>query len=124
VTGRVTRVRLPAQDVAAQARARGATVGVAEYTGDRRALLAAFGRALRFPGWYGRNLDALHDSLTDLSWLPPGEVVLVWTGEQAMRRVDPRGHRAVLDTLASAVEAAASGQRPLTVVLTEPPPAP
>ena len=26
----------------------------------------AFGKALDFPHWYGRNLDALHDCLTDI----------------------------------------------------------
>lgn len=27
---------------------------------------AAFAEALSFPGWYGANLDALHDCLTDI----------------------------------------------------------
>lgn len=33
---------------------------------DRRALLKAIGRAFEFPQWYGANLDALYDCLTDL----------------------------------------------------------
>ncbi|MGH3609345.1 MAG: barstar family protein, partial [Pseudonocardiaceae bacterium] len=36
------------------------------------------GSALDFPAWYGRNLDALHDCLADLSWQPIGEHVLIW----------------------------------------------
>ena len=33
---------------------------------ERRPLLAAIGRALEFPAWFGANLDALYDSLTDM----------------------------------------------------------
>ena len=33
---------------------------------ERRPLLVAIGRALEFPSWFGANLDALYDSLTDL----------------------------------------------------------
>ncbi|MBQ6115761.1 MAG: barstar family protein [Oscillospiraceae bacterium] len=45
-------------------------------------------RKLRFPAWYGRNLDALYDCLTDLH--EDTELVLVnWTapGLQMLRRV-------------------------------------
>lgn len=37
---------------------------------SREALLDACATALEFPGWYGRNWDALADCLRDLSWLP------------------------------------------------------
>lgn len=33
---------------------------------DRRQMLVAIGRALELPAWFGANLDALYDSLTDL----------------------------------------------------------
>jgi RNAse (barnase) inhibitor barstar len=33
---------------------------------DKQAVLAAIGRAFAFPEWYGANLDALFDCLTDL----------------------------------------------------------
>ena len=33
----------------------------------REDLHRLFAEALCFPGWYGRNLDALHDQLTSLS---------------------------------------------------------
>jgi len=33
---------------------------------DKEAVLAAIGRAFAFPEWYGVNLDALYDCLTDL----------------------------------------------------------
>jgi len=33
---------------------------------DKRSVLQAIGRAFAFPEWYGANLDALYDCLTDL----------------------------------------------------------
>ena len=33
---------------------------------SREKLHSAFAEALSFPAWYGRNLDALHDCLTDI----------------------------------------------------------
>ena len=45
---------------------------------DKAAVLARLGAALRVPGWFGGNWDALADSLGDLSWLPaPGYLLLV-----------------------------------------------
>lgn len=40
---------------------------------DKAELLDAFGRALTFPSWVGRNWDALDDALRDLSWWAAGE---------------------------------------------------
>jgi len=72
---------------------------------SKSAALAAIGEAMGFPGYYGQNLDALYDCLTDLSWLPPGEHVLVWEG----------GDEDVAAVLADAEEAMSSGRRTLTV---------
>lgn len=46
---------------------------------ERRPMLVAIGRAFEFPSWFGANLDALYDSLTDLpERLPaPGYVVVL-----------------------------------------------
>ncbi|RJS22003.1 hypothetical protein DRW03_15570 [Corallococcus sp. H22C18031201] len=40
-------------------------------------LMRALAEALRMPDWFGMNWDALSDCLRDLSWLPPGRIVLV-----------------------------------------------
>jgi RNAse (barnase) inhibitor barstar len=45
---------------------------------DRRSVLQAIGHAFEFPQWYGANLDALYDCLTDLTdRAEPGWVVVL-----------------------------------------------
>lgn len=111
---------LTAAAVAAEARLRGASVGVVGPVARRRELLAAIGRELRFPGYYGHNLDALEECLVDLSWLPEGEVVLVWDGDDELRRADPFSYVLLVDVLTSVTEQMAGGPRRLQVVMTGP----
>jgi hypothetical protein len=85
----------------------------------RDGLLAGVARALGFPGWFGHNWDALADSLTDLSWLPPGPVVLVWEHPSALRRADPAAYRTALGVLRDATAASVGGGHPLTVLLAD-----
>ncbi|WP_433269785.1 barstar family protein [Actinosynnema sp. CS-041913] len=72
---------------------------------SKSAALAAIGEAMEFPDYYGRNLDALYDCLTDLSWLPPGKHVLVWEG----------GDDDVESVLADAQQAMSAGDRTFAV---------
>lgn len=45
---------------------------------DKAGMLAAIGRTMAFPAWFGHNLDALADCLDDLSWRPAdGYLVLL-----------------------------------------------
>lgn len=45
---------------------------------DKDSLLAAIGRDMAFPEWFGCNWDALADSLGDLAWRPAeGYLVLI-----------------------------------------------
>lgn len=110
-----------------QARARGAYAHVidgAVHT-DRAATMDAIAAALSFPDWFGRNLDALYDCLTDLSWLPPGEHVLIWIGADGIRQADPKSYLAIHSVLSDAQRALApagdrAGSRLLTVLLAQP----
>lgn len=103
--------------VLADAQDRGAFGHLVGPVGSKAEALDAIGAALGFPGWYGRNLDALYDCLTDLSWQPGGEHVLVWAGHQRLADADPAGYHAILAVLD---DAATAGQgRPLSVVLAD-----
>ena len=68
-------------------------------------VLERFAQALRFPGWFGRNFDALADSLGDLSWLPADGYLLLIEHSDAWRQADDENFATLLDILN---EAAAS----------------
>jgi hypothetical protein len=72
-------------------------------TKDR--VLDRFATALRFPDWFGRNFDALADSLGDLSWLPADGYLLLIEHCDGWRQADDENFATLLDILN---EAAAS----------------
>ncbi|MGH3778640.1 MAG: barstar family protein [Pseudonocardiaceae bacterium] len=114
---RVLRYVPDAARALAEARGRGALAHLVGPVTSKADALDAIGAALNFPAWYGRNLDALYDSLVDLSWQPDGEHVLVWAGHRQLEVADPEGYRALLAVLADATEA--DTDRPLSVVLAD-----
>ncbi len=101
----------------AEARRGGALAHLVGPVTSKTAALDVIGAVLKFPAWYGRNLDALYDCLVDLSWQPAGEHVLVWAGHRQLEAADPEGYRAVLAVLDDA--ATAGAVRPLSVVLAD-----
>jgi len=84
-----------------------------EMTGKREAV-DEIAKALSFPEWFGHNLDALHDSLVDLSWLPAGEHVLIWPRPDVLARRDPQAFEAIKAVLTDAEQA--TGDRTLSVL--------
>ena len=74
---------------------------------ERRPMLVAIGRAFEFPSWFGANLDALYDSLTDLpERLPAQGYVVVLDGLAQGPETDDNA--AVLDVFRDAAEDFAS----------------
>jgi RNAse (barnase) inhibitor barstar len=75
---------------------------------DKTGVLRAIGRALAFPEWYGGNLDALYDCLTDLPERrpAPGYVIVLeklpYTEQFGVEQRD-----ALLDVFRDAAEACA-----------------
>ena len=58
---------------------------IASQLADQEVLHDVLARELELPEWYGRNLDALHDCLTDLKDV---ELVLIgWPDEGYLSRV-------------------------------------
>ena len=89
----------------------------------RKAALAAIGKAFGFPRWYGANLDALYDCLTDLpeTQPAPGYVVLLrGLGAQVPREGLSAEDRALLlDVFRDAAGAFADGTTALRVFVAE-----
>jgi hypothetical protein len=85
---------------------------------DRKAVLRAIGRALAFPTWYGANLDALYDCLTDLPERAAGSAagwMIVLRGWPPPERMDIEQRAAVLDVFRDALEAFSEAGVPLRV---------
>ncbi|KEI44184.1 barnase inhibitor [Saccharopolyspora rectivirgula] len=85
---------------------------------NKRTALDGIAAALDFPEWSGRNLDALYDCLTDLSWLPEGEHVLIWSHHRVLARNDPKAYRGINAVLRDASEHPMCG-RSFRAVLTD-----
>lgn len=68
--------------------------------GDKAAFMDRCATALALPAWFGRNWDALADSLTDL----PGRVALVVTGWRTYARARPAEWRTAQEVFTTAVE--------------------
>jgi RNAse (barnase) inhibitor barstar len=110
-------VRRPAAAVVADAERDGTPAVTVGPAASKAELLDQFAQALEFPGWVGRNWDALVDALGDLSWLPPGPRVVVWSGADALRAAQPAAYGTALEVLREATERSERSDRPLTVVL-------
>ncbi|MEU2421823.1 barstar family protein [Streptomyces sp. NPDC007851] len=85
--------------------------------GDKAGLMDRAVSALALPDWFGRNWDALADSLRDPSVWPPEAVdrglLVVVTGWQEYARTRPDEWRAARDVFTQA----AAGEPALTVAL-------
>lgn len=66
--------------------------------------IKALNRDLDFPDWFGGNLDALHDCLTDFSWRPAPGYVITLEHSEALR-ASPTGLAMFNEVLASVVDA-------------------
>lgn len=82
---------------------------------ETRAVLRAIGDALALGDHYGANLDALNDALRDLA----APTVLLWDAWGGFARAEPDRFAVVVEILGEA----ATGERPLEVLLRGPGPA-
>ncbi len=103
----------PAQEVAHAVEHAGWAFGhVDSWTSETKAeVLEALGKALELPEHFGKNLDALADSLSDLR----GDAVLLWDGWAPFARADEKGFRKALKVLTD--RAADAGRGRFTVLL-------
>ncbi len=78
----------------------------------KAAFLDTVASVLRFPAYFGHNLDALWDCLNEL----PGPTALVWEGWQRMAVETPDDWAGVIDVLS---ERARDARAPFALVLVE-----
>ena len=83
-------------------------------------LLKDIGNALNFPDWYGANLDALYDCLTDPEALPGRGRVLFLTGTSRLLRSDPEGYATLIEVFQAAASDLARQGSPFWVILDSP----
>jgi len=65
--------------------------------------IKALARDLQFPEWFGGNLDALSDCLTDFSWQPAPGYVITLSGSERLRDT-PTSFAALNEVLAFSAE--------------------
>ena len=78
-------------------------INLAQVT-DKETFLAAVGRALDFPDWYGHNWDALADCLTDLSWMAADGYVIVLDHADAFASANPTDFATALSIFQDAAD--------------------
>lgn len=81
-------------------------------TGATRAAIRDLYAQVHAPRWAAPNLDGLADVLRDLSWLPAGPVTLTLPDLAAL---DDDARKALLLTLARAVDESVDAERPVRV---------
>lgn len=72
---------------------------------DKASALAAVADAGDFPDWFGHNLDALADSLADLSWRPDRPHLVLWSHGGRLALLPARELGALRSVLDDAVAA-------------------
>lgn len=97
-------------ELARSLEARGWHVGLVSGGPSKAEALDAVGRALNFPDYYGRNLDALADCLSDLGQ----PTALVWAGWEPLAVHSPDDWSRLVAVLKRRVDAA--GAAPFSVV--------
>ncbi len=97
--------RRPTASIRSELEAAGwaATIVDLRAASEKGTILAAFAHGLAFPGWVGRNWDALDDALRDLSWWPPGprgRLIIVRGAERSTvgTTADRQNVREILET--------------------------
>lgn len=82
--------------------------------------LTTLGKVLDFPDYYGGNLDALNDCLSDPDWQPAPGLVLLIQGLSTLRSGDPEGFSRLIEVLTNAAAERAEAELPCWIILDTP----
>lgn len=86
---------------------------------EKQDALARFAKALRFPAWFGGNLDALADCLTDMSWWPAAGYLLLLEHAAEWREAEPEEFDTTLEVIEEAAQGWAVQRKPFWALLPE-----
>lgn len=75
-----------------------------EENDDLAGALRLLAEALALPEYFGGNLDALHDCLTDLSWRDNPATVLLITGCDELRDAEPDSFDSLIDVFTAVAD--------------------
>jgi len=84
-------------------------------------VLKALGQALNLPDWYGANLDALFDCLSDPDWSSGKAITLCIHGAGHLRHNGSESLANLIETLVAVTEARNAGQLPPLLVIIDTP---
>jgi RNAse (barnase) inhibitor barstar len=85
---------------------------------DKEEFLQLCADTFSFPDWFGYNWDALHDSLTDLTWEDPvAGYLVVYAGWQALAQEEPESFTTALEIFAEAADLWQDTESPMAVLL-------
>lgn len=113
--------------LASQAELRAAAAGRALLCGEvdlgsshsAAAALAAIGRALDFPDWYGANFDALADCLDDYGDEPARGGIVLLRGVETLQLCEPAAYETLCAVFAEACMKRRDSAAPLWIFLAE-----
>lgn len=84
---------------------------------DKASFLEAIARAMNFPNYFGKNWDALNDSLTDLEGIAPKGYVLLFQSPERFMRTNPNEWEVAHEVFESAIEFWSKQKMPFYVLL-------
>ena len=86
---------------------------------DKQEALRRLGAALKFPGWFGGNWDALADCLADMSWWPAAGYLLLLEHPAGWREAEPEEFDTALEIIEEAAQGWAAQHKPFWALLPE-----
>lgn len=85
-----------------------------------RSFYSAIAKAMDFPDHFGKNLDALFDCLSDLSWIEAPEIALVVrNGKAFLAKASTASRKAVFEIFEEAESGQTDASKQLRVVILE-----
>ena len=113
----------PATDLSAISRTAGIAFHAVPGTKvtSKQTLMEQISKSLHFPDWFGKNWDALADSLRDLSWVRSPGYLLVFQDSDVFARAAPKDFKTFVQVLGDVCRDWRQWEVPFHVVFVGPP---